>query len=441
MDNKSLPSLQDLQEEFDTADSLKAVSPDKAMSTWRRLIDTPAVSEGDEADELLLALKEKCIYCVATALTSTDSTSALQDFLTSLRPLFSAISKAKTGKIMRSVLDLVAAHPSRLSMATAVCVDIIAWCRASKRSFLRLSMESRLCEYYLAARRYPAALKLVTRLVAAVKRLDDKHLLVEVHLIESKIHHALNNVAKAKAALTACRAAANSIYIGPLLQASMDMQAGSISSEERDYKTSYSYFYEAFEGFDGLKDARAPLALKYMLLGKIMNEQPGDVKAVMAGKLALKYAGAAAGQEGAAMAVMQEIAASYEARDLGLFEEIVADEERGGQLRSDLVIRNKLQELKDKLLERNLLRLLEPFEQVEIAHIAALIKLPQEAVQSKLSQMILDKKFNGILDQGSGAIIVFEEEPRSNIYTDAVGTIEELNLAVDQLFEKAKRLD
>merc|ERR1711971_1383053 len=113
----------------------------------------------------------------------------------------------------------------------------------------------------------------------------------------------------------------------------------------------------------------------------------------------------------------------------------------GGELREDLVIRNKLKELKDKLLEQNLLRLLEPFEQVEIAHISALIQLPQEAVQSKLSQMILDKKFNGILDQGSGAIIVFEEEPQSDIYTHAVGTIEELNLAVDQLFEKAKRLD
>lgn len=435
---ESQDPLADLQEEFDTADSLKTVSPAKALATFRRLIEVP--SDGFEADEDLLALKEKCIYSVATILTSSDSTSELQDFLSALRPLFSTISKAKTGKIMRSVLDIVSADTSRLAMATAVCVDMIAWCRASKRSFLRLSMESRLCEYYLSARKYPAALKLVTRLVAAVKRLDDKHLLVEVHLIESKIHHALSNVAKAKAALTACRAAANSIYIGPLLQANMDMQAGSISSEEKDYKTSYSYFYEAFEGYDGLKDARAPLALKYMLLGKIMNEQPGDVKAVMAGKLALKYSSADEAN-GGEMGVMQQIASSYEKRDLGLFESIVADKEKGGRLKEDLVIRSKLAELKDKLLERNLLRLLEPFEQVEIAHVAGLIKLDVGAVQSKLSQMILDKKFNGILDQGSGAIIVFEEEAKSTIYTDAVGTIEELGLAVDQLFEKAKRLD
>lgn len=42
------------------------------------------------------------------------------------------------------------------------------------------------------------------------------------------------------------------------------------AAEEKDWKTAYSYFFEAFEGYDSIDSPRAITALKYMLLCKIV---------------------------------------------------------------------------------------------------------------------------------------------------------------------------
>ncbi|ELR25437.1 PCI domain containing protein [Acanthamoeba castellanii str. Neff] len=106
------------------------------------------------------------------------------------------------------------------------------------------------------------------------------------------------------------------------------------------------------------------------------------------------------------------------------------------ELTKDPIIDTHLSELEDTLLEQNLCRIIEPFSCVEIAHVAKIIDLPIHSVEKKLSQMILDKKLLGVLDQGAGTLLIFDEPTADRTYPAALETVQGMNKVVDSLFEK-----
>ena len=67
------------------------------------------------------------------------------------------------------------------------------------------------------------------------------------------------------------------------------MMSGLIAADEKDYTTSYSYFYETFEGYRSLNDPQAGNALKFMLFSKIMNKQSDDALNLINSAVSLKY--------------------------------------------------------------------------------------------------------------------------------------------------------
>ena len=122
-----------------------------------------------------------------------------------LKPLFEDMPKAKTAKIVRNLIDVLASLEGFDELQVELCQEQIAWSKKEKRTFLRHRVELRLAALYLKSRRYTDSLRIISSLAREVKKLDDKLLLVDIHLVESKIHYALNDLAKAKAALTASR--------------------------------------------------------------------------------------------------------------------------------------------------------------------------------------------------------------------------------------------
>jgi 26S proteasome regulatory subunit N6 len=216
------------------------------------------------------------------------------------------------------------------------------------------------------------------------------------------------------------------VYTPPLLQAGLDMQSGMLHAEDQDFSTAFSYFIEALEGYHAQEEgAKARAALQYMLLCKIMLNLSSDVESLLKSKHADRYAGKP-------LDAMKAVALAHSHRSLEEYEKALGDYRY--ELGSDRFIANHLRRLYDAMLEQNLIKVIEPFSRVEIAHIAKMVGLDTLQVERKLSQMILDRVIIGVLDQGAGCLIIYDESERDGGYDAALETIEKLGSVVDVLY-------
>ncbi|KAK8968750.1 26S proteasome non-ATPase regulatory subunit 11 [Platanthera guangdongensis] len=407
------------------AQALEAVNPNESISLLYHILeDTSSSSEA-------LRIKEQTISKLSDLLTQEKKAEELRSLLTQLRPFFSLIPKAKTAKIVRGIIDAVAKIPGTSELQISLCKEMVEWTRAEKRTFLRQRVEAKLAALLMESQEYSEALNLLSSLIKEVRRLDDKLLLVDIDLLESKLHFSLRNLPKAKAALTAARTAANAIYVPPAQQGTIDLQSGILHAEEKDYKTAYSYFFEAFEAFNALEDPRAVFSLKYMLLCKIMVHQADDVAGIISSKAGLHYLGPD-------LDAMKAVADAHSKRSLKFFETALRNYK--AQLEEDPIVHRHLSSLYGTLMEQNLCRLIEPYSRVEIAHVAEMIELPFDHVEKKLSQMILDKKFAGTLDQGAGCLIIFDDPKTDAIFPATLETMSNIGKVVDSLYIRSARI-
>jgi 26S proteasome regulatory subunit N6 len=286
------------------------------------------------------------------------------------------------------------------------------------------------------AGQFQKSLEVIHELHSEIKKLDDKLLLVELLVVEARIHIALNNLPKAKVSLTAAKSNANAIYCPFGLQADIDLISGIINAQEQDYKTAFSYFNEAFESLHQNHDKiRARGALRYMLVSKIMAEQPKEVEQIVGSKLvAMEYAGKETTE------ALLAIAKAQKTRSIETFENVAL--KYSSDFATDPVIAYHIRVLNERLVEQNLLRIVEPYSRVEIEHISRLVRLPIDRVQKKLSDMILDGKLRGTLDQGIGVLILFdsEDEQVGSLYGEILATIENTSACIDALFDKSKTI-
>ncbi|CCH59763.1 hypothetical protein TBLA_0B09460 [Henningerozyma blattae CBS 6284] len=426
-------------ETLNTARSLvKESRYDEAEPLYLQLINRTPPSDVNSIEAMdYKNIQEACILELAQLYADQKNSAKLKEFIPQSTEHMTLFAKSKTAKVLKLLIEKFQQVPDSLDDQISVCENAIEFAKREKRIFLKHSLTIKLATLLYLKKNYIQSLNLIDTLLKEFKKLDDKPSLVDVHLLESKVYHKLRNLPKSKAALTSARTAANAIYCSTSTMAELDMMSGILHCEDKDYKTAFSYFFESFESFHNLSTIdsyqNACQVLNYMLLSKIMLNLFDDVNNILNAKYTKET------YQSKSIDAMKSIAEAFNKRSLLDFNNSMIQYKQ--QLIKDDLIKSHFNALYDTLLESNLCKIIEPFECVEISHISKMIGLDDQQVEGKLSQMILDKIFYGVLDQGNGRLYIFETPHQDATYDSALDLINQLNKVVDQLYEKASVLN
>lgn len=317
----------------------------------------------------------------------------LADLIADTKPFLTSIPKNKAAKLLSSLVDLFLDLEFDTGIGVRVCQDCVDWATEQNMIYLRRTLEFKLLVLYFDCGMHTEVLKLNSNMLKELEKLDDKDLLIEVKLLESRTLHALGNIPKARSSLTSARIIADSIYCQPKILAWLDLQSGVLLASEQNFEIAFSYFSEAFQSFDSLESPKALTALKYMLLAKLMLQSPEEMENITS----MKYSGRH-------VDAMKSLARASRERSLAKFMETLHQFKH--ELQDDIIVKAHLDALYDTMFEQNLCKVIEPYSKVEIGYISEAINLPKNVVQSKLCQMILDKKISGSLLQEEEVLIV-----------------------------------
>ena len=134
-----MASAEELVKKVEAGAEVEDSKPQEAVATYRDVIFGAGGSDGDS-----IKAKESAIDKLSKLYAKLEDAPALRTLLTELRPLFATVPKAKTAKIVRNIIDILAGVPGFDDLQVELCKEQVAWARTEKRTFLRHRVELRL---------------------------------------------------------------------------------------------------------------------------------------------------------------------------------------------------------------------------------------------------------------------------------------------------------
>ena len=345
--------------------------------------------------------KEQYVLEISKQFIHSNDYSGLLNLLTTLETHWKDLSVARLTKIIKMVFEIITIDIGNFEELRMFLKKLIEW--SEYRKMLKLDLECKLINVYLAVGKFTECLDKIMVVLKELKKYDDKNNLISLYVCESKAYYELMDFSKAKSSLTSARALAVSSACRPQLQAQIDMLNGMYLSDEKSFDTAISYFIESLEGF--LQDKiifDAKIALRYIVLNKILLGKYEDIPAFLSLKIIKNI------KEDQIVDLLCEVANTCKKRDLKAYNKLLTT--NSIILDTDLYIKRHLMYLYNILLDKNILKIIEPYSHIKVNFISSKLHLSEDLIESKLRKMILDKKITGILDHDTQCLILLESE-------------------------------
>ncbi|KAH9411160.1 putative PCI domain-containing protein [Ordospora pajunii] len=363
--------------------------------------------------------KESAVLEALNAYVSRRDYDSVANAIIGLKGMWQDLTTARVTKIIKAFFETIPYCEESFEAILNLLEALIAWADDEGKKMLKLDLQCKRIYALLKTGKYTDTLDQVGEVMHELKKYDDKVNLITLHVYESKALYELKNISKSRACLTSARVLAVSAYCPSHLQAQIDLLSGMYICDERNYGVASSYFVEALEGFAlGKLDTEACIALRYLILSKIMANKCDEVAVVLRNKSTMKYL------DDRVVKTLLNISGACRDRDLKMYSDVlVANSDVIGL---DAFIYAHMQYLYDALLEKNIVKIVEPYSVVRIEFIARMLCFDVDVIEKKLRKMILDKVVCGTLDHINQSLIMHEAQLHG-FAVDCAKQIEALN--------------
>ncbi|VWU49223.1 26S proteasome regulatory subunit RPN6 [Hepatocystis sp. ex Piliocolobus tephrosceles] len=198
-------------------------------------------------NEKVMQINDKLIYLLCDYYINKKEIDNLINFTISNENYFNILPQAKTAKLIRNIVEKISKKLRNISTLYIIFKKYMNWAHEKKRNFLRCRIEVKIIILFILKQKYKTALTLIERLLKEVKKVDDKTLLLELYIVETKIYMLLKNSTKMKASLTFAKNIANTINTAIYINSEIDLLSGILFIYEKDYRSAYIYLYECYE--------------------------------------------------------------------------------------------------------------------------------------------------------------------------------------------------